>query len=70
MLYGYIANWKWDSVSILNTSRWNKILKKINHVDDDKDIDKIKLLRSWQKNVNKSNKTFFSLVNEFVNFSQ
>ena len=38
MFYGYIAKQKGDSVSILNTSRWNEILK--NQLNDDKGDDK------------------------------
>ena len=41
---------------------------KINHMDDDKGINKVKWL-SWQENFNESNKMFFFLFTEFDNFS-
>ena len=43
-------------------------ISKINHMDDDKGIIKVKWL-SWQKNFNESNKIFFFLFTEFVYFS-
>ena len=49
MLYGYIANQKWNSVRISNSSQWNVNLKKINHIEDDTDVDKLKLLTGLEK---------------------